>query len=192
MFCNSFLHFVSDGIGKVLAVSFAKNGYTIHILGRNEQRLSSALKLVKSANPQGEHKTFKVDLSSVENNNKFLEQYKARYQNLDLLVLNANALPNKPILTIDGIDQPFMVSFISRNMFSLALEEMLQNTENSRVTHIGGATMVSHILYDRLNLANYGGLKATGMGFTADNLFVNFANKNSLVNTPHEFLSLVL
>ncbi len=177
----------SDGIGKATAIALAEKGYTIHILGLNENKIADALKKVKQKNPKGSHKTYNVDLSTIAVNKQFLNKYIQENERLDVLILNANVLPQKPKLCNDGIDITFMVSHISRYLFSTQLDSLLSKTKNSRVIHIGGATMISNIMYDRLRKADYKPLKSTGMGFMAENLFVKFANKKQIVKTPHSF-----
>lgn len=178
----------TDGIGKALALSLAEEGYSIHVLGRNKDKGEEVIKSLNKIHPMGEHKLYIVDLSTVENNNNFLDEYIRNHEYLDLLVLNANAMFKKVKTGKDGIDLAFIIGYISRYMFSVKLDELLRKSNDPRVVHIGGATMISEIQYTNLKTPNYKPLKATAMGFMANNLLTYHANKNGLTDVPYEFV----
>lgn len=117
-----------------------------------------------------------------------MDDYLKNHDHLDKLILNANATTFKEVkIGKDGIDMAFVIGYISRYMFSVRLNEILLKS-NGELIHIGGATMIADILYDRLDKGNYSTLKSTSMGFMADNLLVNFANKKGLTKVPYSFI----
>lgn len=177
----------TDGIGKCLALELAKQGYTVHVLGRNRRRgelVVDALLTIK----RRAHRFFQADLSTLRGNAKFLDDYLQRHERLDLLVLNANARPRKPEISEDGPDKIFMISCVSRYLFSARLDVLLANAPSPRVMHVGGATMVSEIDYGKLERPKHGGLKATGMGFMGSCYIARFSNSMGLTAVPHEYM----
>ncbi len=178
----------TDGIGRATAIALAREGYTIHILGRNSQRGAQVLSIVKDINPRAEHRFYEANLLTIEGNNSFLDIYTNQHTSLDLLVLNANIFPKKSSLGVDGIDNVFMISFLSRYMFSLRLDNLLKKGNDARVVHIGGATYIKTKMdYTKLSQDGNSTMSATGYGFLACNLFVNFANSEGFSSIPYEF-----
>jgi short-subunit dehydrogenase len=178
----------TDGIGRALAISMAKRGYSIHILGIGEEKGKDVLVQLQKVNPKGKHELFLVDLSTIKSNKEFIDMYNEKYDTLDLLVLNANAMFKEARVNVDGVDMGFMIGYLSRYMFSIGLDKIMKNTKNSRVLHIGGATLVKPIRFDKLSNPDYKGSASTYMGFMANNLFVQFANKKGLTEVPYEFM----
>ncbi len=60
------------------------------------------------------------------------------YSNLDVLVLNANAIANERIITEDGNEQNFAIGYLSRVLMIERLEKILENTPNSQIISVIG------------------------------------------------------
>jgi len=129
----------THGIGRALAISLAKRGYEIHVVGRNASSGEAVLNKLKEVNPKGEHRLFLLDLASIKSNKEFLKEYTVKYKKLDLLVLNANPLPKNLKITEEGHDEIFGVGYLSRYMFSIELNDLLSKSDISRVMHMGDA-----------------------------------------------------
>jgi NAD(P)-dependent dehydrogenase (short-subunit alcohol dehydrogenase family) len=179
----------TDGIGKALAISLAKKGYAIHVLGRNAAKGKKVIEVLSELNPTAEHKLFIVDLSSINANHGFLDDYLKRFKSLDLLVLNANPWPGKLKIAEEGHDKTFGVGYLSRYMFSVKLNSMLSKTPNSGVMHIGDARMMTKIKFDEIQKPNYSGTKALFMSFTGSAYIVYFFGKQKITSVPHEFMN---
>ena len=177
----------TDGIGQCLALELAKQGYAVQVLGRNRGRGEQVVESL-GAIADRPHKFFQADLSTLRGNAEFLDHYLSRQSSLDLLVLNANALPQKLEVSADGPDTIFMLSCVSRYLFSARLDALLGDANGSRVMHIGGATLVSDIDYGQLENPTHSGLKATGMGFMGTCQIARFANALGLTKVPHEYM----
>ncbi|MCH4889693.1 SDR family NAD(P)-dependent oxidoreductase [Acidaminobacter sp. JC074] len=177
----------TDGIGRSTAISLAKKGYQIHVLGLGKEKGQEVIATLNKINPKGNHELFIVDLSTLEGNRKFLDTYKENYKGLDLLILNANAMFKKPRLSKDGMDMGFTIGFFSRYMFSVMLDDLLKE-RSGRVLHIGGATLIKPIKFDKLKSPDYKGSDTTYMGFMANNLMVNYVNQDKLTDIPYEYM----
>ena len=58
--------------------------------------------------------------------------------NLDVLVLNANAIANERIITEDCNEQNFAIGYLSRVLMIERLEKILENTPNSQIISVIG------------------------------------------------------
>lgn len=177
----------TDGIGKATAIELAKVGYTVHIHGLNAARGKKVLETLRHIDSNKEHKLFLVDLSTINSNKQFLQEYTKQHERLDLLILNALAMPKEIETTEDGIEKTFAVGFVSRYMFSLALNSLLTKGENARVIHIGEGSRAGNINYEKLKNPDYGAIKATYFSYVADGYFTYFVNKLTQIKTPHEY-----
>ena len=179
----------TDGIGRATALELARQGYVVHVLGRNPRRGTETLTRLRAIHPEGKHELFMLDLGTLEANNRFLQHYRNTHDSLDLLVLNANAATKPLSLTKDGIETTFAVGYISRYLFSLKLNDLLVKGDQSRVVHIGDAVFNAHLDYDRLFDPQYGIAKATWLSYTADALLVHFLHECKLTPVAHELMN---
>lgn len=168
-------------------MELAKQGYAVHVLGRNRGRGEQVVEGLRAIADRP-HEFFQADLSTLRGNAEFLDGYLNRQGGVDLLVLNANALPQKLEISEDGPDTIFMLSCVSRYLFSARLDALLDKATGSRVLHIGGATLVSDVDYGLLENPKHSGLKATRMGFMGSCQIARFANALGLAKTPHEYM----
>lgn len=144
----------TDGIGESIGLEFAKQQYTVHVLGRSKEKGEKVLKALKHLYPDGNHQLFLVDLSVMKNVNVFLDMYINTFENIDVLILNAGIHPNKHMLSADGIDLTFSVGYISRYLFSIKLNTLLEQTKRGKVVHINGS-VIGKIHYNELHKPNY-------------------------------------
>lgn len=169
----------TDGIGRASAVALARAGYTIDLLGINEARGASALAELRTIEPERAHRLHLVDLSVVERCQAFLDGYSDSTEALDLLVLNANTYADRHVFTEDGIDRNFQVGAVSRYMFAVGLDPLLQRAEDGRVLHVAGmhrqvVRTASRIRYDQLRAPRYGVMRSVWQSFAASALMTRF------------------
>lgn len=174
----------TDGIGKSVALELAQKGYSIHVLGRNKSRGNEVLNILIEINPKGNHKLFLVDLSSKKAINDFLDAYRNKYESLDILVLNAGIFPQKGTLSPDGIDLVFSIVYISRFLFTVKLNSLLENSREGKVVHLGGSKIVN-IKYDSLKTPNYSRMYSIWQGSTGSAFIVNYWSGFAKSNVAH-------
>ena len=178
----------TDGIGRATALELARCGYTVHALGRNAQRGDETLAELRAIS-SAQHELFLTDLAVLAETRRFLDEYVAAHQALDLLVLNANAVTRKVSVTVDGIETTFAVGYLSRYLFSLKLNALLAAGNQARVVHVGGTLLASDIPYDSLSDPRFGILKATSLANTADTYLVHYLHELALTTVPHEMVT---
>ncbi len=180
----------TDGIGRAIAVELARKGFTIHLLGRSEERGQDIFDQLTKIRPQNQHKLFLLDLASIRENRRFLEEYVNEQNTLDLLILNANARVKKSSPTEDMIDKTFAVGCLSRYMFSVRLNALLDRAQNSRVVHIGDATSIANINYKAISSGRrLSMLRATYLSYSASALLAYWFNASGMTMVPHEIMA---
>jgi 3-oxoacyl-[acyl-carrier protein] reductase len=98
----------SDGIGLSIAKKFVKQGATVIISGRNEDKLKEACKKYNI-------KDYVVnDIKEINNHDKLLDYIYNKYNNLDILINNAGVSMHESDfleVTEDGFDNQFDINF---------------------------------------------------------------------------------
>lgn len=174
----------TDGIGKATAIELAKREFSIHVLGRNKEKGQAVLKELKQIYPEGKHDLFLVDLSMMSAVNQFLENYMKSYQILDVLILNAGIYPSKIQLSDDGIDQSFSIGYISRYLFSVKLNFLLQQSSIGKVIHVNGSAIGS-IHYSQLHAPKYSKISSVWQNSVASALLTYFWKEFSQSKVHH-------
>ncbi len=77
----------SQGIGKTIAINFAKEKINLALVGRNELKLSEVAKECEKFNVKV--KVYAIDLAEVEKIGELVEKVKTEFSKLDILVNNA-------------------------------------------------------------------------------------------------------
>ncbi len=77
----------SQGIGKTIAINFAKEKINLALVGRNELKLSEVAKECEKFNVKV--KVYAIDLVEVEKIRELVEKVKTEFSKLDILVNNA-------------------------------------------------------------------------------------------------------
>jgi NAD(P)-dependent dehydrogenase (short-subunit alcohol dehydrogenase family) len=169
----------TDGIGKETALELAKRGYTIQILGLGKEKGNLVLDKLNKISPHKDHKLFIVNLSSMNSVKSFLDSYLKKYNQLDLLILNAGIYPKKHSLSEDGIDLSFSIGYISRYLFSVRLNHFLNNSAIGKVFHVNGS-IIGRISYKNLHTPNYPKIKSVWQNSIASALLAyNWQNLTS-------------
>lgn len=176
---------VTDGIGKATAIVLAKAGWQIHGIGRNQKKADNLLNQLKALNPHGEHEFQCFDLSDIKANQHFLDAYKQRHTQLNFLLLNANPLPKKGVLNEQGYDPLFIIGFVSRYMFSIQLDELLQQAEGSRVMHIAQIRGRHGVDFSKLKRRSLSGVRVMLYSYAASGYMAKYFNREGITPVPH-------
>ena len=148
----------SSGIGKSIAVLFAKEGADVVIISRKEEALKEVCKL----NP--EKITYVAgDITQTENIKKLVEYVKNKFGKLDILVNNAGWCPVQPLkeIKIEDYDKAFNLDV--RSLVNITIES-LQLILKAKGNIINISTVgASH---RGPNLSMYLGAKAAVENFT--------------------------
>lgn len=113
----------TDGIGLVMAKELAKNGLSIIIVGRNEQKLASSKEQIESEAANVEDivvLTVKADLSdqSLENYQEIRQQIDPDNRQIGMLINNAGICP-EDMKNFDQYDEQEFTNIVNVNIISL-------------------------------------------------------------------------
>lgn len=155
----------SSGIGKSIALMYAKEGAKVVAVARRKERLDEIVEIAKDY--EGEILAFQGDVSKKEDNEKMIEAAVSTYGRIDILVNNAGIMDSmEPISELDD-DTWFHLFDVNLNgpFYSMkkALNYMLEQGRGNiiNVTSIGGLF----------------GCRA-GAGYTASKYALNGLTKN--------------
>ena len=101
------------------------------------------------------------------------DDFKARYQRLDVLINNAGALMLSRQVTIDGIEMTFALNHLSYFLLTNLLLDVLKSSSPSRIVNVSSDAHQNNVLdFEDLQLQNrYRGYKAYGQSKLANLLF---------------------
>jgi len=94
----------TSGIGLAAAIEFARLGADVAVVGRDPDRLATALAAVDAVGPTGEIRGFRADFGSLDQVRSLATQLGAAYPRIDVLANNAGALVPRRRLTADGLE----------------------------------------------------------------------------------------
>jgi dehydrogenase/reductase SDR family member 12 len=139
----------NSGIGKEAARSFAARGAETWLLCRSERRGEAARREIQETTGSETVFLATIDLSDMKSVRRFAETFDG--SRVDVLVHNAGVLPDKEVLTADGLELTLATNLVGPFLLSWLLREKLQRSEEGRIIHVTSGGMYSKKLsVDRL------------------------------------------
>lgn len=126
----------NSGIGKAAAIKFASNGFHVIMACRNVERSESAQSKIVETSGNKSVDIIEVDVSSFDSIKKFCDEYKSRFDSLDILINNAAYFEHgkKPYqLSPNGIELVFATNTFGPFLLTELLKETLARSEDPRV-----------------------------------------------------------
>ena len=128
----------TSGIGFQTALSLAKMGAQVVVTGRSEKSAQEAVTKLKAESKNERVDFLLADLSAQKNVCALVEQFKARYERLDVLINNAGLASSKYELTEDGIESDFAVNVVAPFLLTHLLMDSLKKSLSPRVVTLMG------------------------------------------------------
>ncbi|HEY1354853.1 MAG TPA: SDR family NAD(P)-dependent oxidoreductase [Solirubrobacterales bacterium] len=131
----------TDGLGRGVAERLASEGATVHIHGRDPERLAAAAAEIEAATGTGRIRTHLADLASLEQVRTLADEVERSTDELDVLINNAGIGSGKPDLTTrqesaDGIELRFAVNYLAGFVLTLRLLPLLRRSAPSRIVNV--------------------------------------------------------
>jgi NAD(P)-dependent dehydrogenase (short-subunit alcohol dehydrogenase family) len=151
----------NSGIGKETAVSLAKMGATVVMVVRNKERGEKVQKEIMNQSGSNSVDLMICDLSSMESIRHFAEEFRKKYQRLDVLINNAGAVYNKREITPEGFERTSAVNYLGPFLLTHELLDMLKSSAPSRIINVSsGLAKDGKVDLDDLQGENVIGKKA--------------------------------
>ena len=126
----------TSGIGRALAIEFARQGSELVLLSRNRKRGEKVAGLCESLNPETRTTFLPVDLASQESVGKGIQTMCERFDRIDILINNAGALFDRYQESPDGIELTFATNHLGPFQLNLGLIELLRNAAPGVVVNV--------------------------------------------------------
>ncbi len=164
----------TNGIGKVTALELAKKGARVVITGRNldKTRNTAGEIRMKSGNPDVD--CLVADLSSQAQVRQLANDFRQRYNRLDVLVNNAGAIFGHRQVTIDGYEMTFAFNHLAYFLLTNLLLDRLQASAPARIVNVSSAAhLMAQLDFNDLQTVHYryGGYQAYGRSKLANVMF---------------------
>jgi len=162
----------TSGIGKATAMALAAMGADVVVVGRDRERGERAAEEIR-AQTGGRVDLALADLSSQAEVRALAEEFKRRYDRLDVLVNNAGLVQSTRTETVDGLESTFAINHLAPFLLTNLLLDVLKKSAPSRVVTVSSeAERWGNIDFDDLqSKKKYRGFPVYGMTKLANIMF---------------------
>ena len=119
----------SSGIGYEAARVLANKNSEVIIAVRNQVKGDVAVRKIKSQNQSADVKVMLLDLASLKSIKTFTEEFKQKYNKLDLLINNAGVMIPPYSKTEDGFELQFGTNHLGHFALTAQLMDLLISQE---------------------------------------------------------------
>lgn len=117
----------TDGIGKQTAIDLASLGYSIGLVGRDQDKGELVLNEIADATNNQSLKFFKTDLSKIKSIKALSDEIKSEYDSIEILVNNAGAYFSDYIQTEEGLEMTFALNHLNYFRMTLLLMDIINS-----------------------------------------------------------------
>ncbi|MDX1797232.1 MAG: SDR family oxidoreductase [Candidatus Lokiarchaeia archaeon] len=129
----------NSGIGKETALALAKMNATVVMLCRNKKRGEKAQKEIIEQSGNRNVDLILCDLSSLEDINNFVSEFKNKYEKLHVLINNAGVMLKNRTISLDGFEMNFAVHLLGPFLLTNLLLDILKKSAPSRIINVASA-----------------------------------------------------
>lgn len=130
----------TDGIGKITATTLAKQGHTIIIHGRNESKAEKVCEEIKSETGNNKVDYIIADLLLLADVKRMADEFKKKYNRLDVLINNAGAIFGKEReVTTEGFEKTITLNLFAPFLLTQLLLDTLSKSKSARIINLYSA-----------------------------------------------------
>ncbi|KAL2099580.1 hypothetical protein ACEWY4_003974 [Coilia grayii] len=129
----------NTGIGKFIALDFARRGARVILACRNEARGNAALREIRELSGNADVHLRLVDLSSLKSVQEFAATILGEEKQLHILVNNAGASGLPQGLTADGLEISFATNHVGPFLLTNLLLDLLKSSAPARIVNVSSA-----------------------------------------------------
>ena len=131
------------GIGMEMARAFARLGATVHLLGRNPDKVERCVREISAAFPDAEVIGEVCDVSDLDAVSKWTADFASRVPALDGLVHNAGLMPKERLVTPQGHELQFATHILGPHLMTERLLGLLRAARGASVVFVSSGGMYS-------------------------------------------------
>jgi NAD(P)-dependent dehydrogenase (short-subunit alcohol dehydrogenase family) len=182
----------TGGIGKATAAALADMGATVVIVGRNPAKCEEVVAALKQSTGNNQIESLVADLSIMGDVQRLAGEFKARYQQLHVLINNAGGTYLKAQRTSEGLERMFALNHLSYFYLTSLLLDTLKASAPARVVNVASNSHKgAQIDFDdlqcekgRFSVHAYGRSKLANVVFSYE-LARRLSNSGVTVNVLH-------
>jgi len=129
----------TDGIGKLTALSLAKQHAEVLVHGRNEEKVHQVVTELKLGTGNMKVAGFVADFSSLDEVRSLADQVQQKFPELDVLINNAGVGFDSNGLSKDGYELGFAVNYLASFLLTHLLLPNLKESSPSRIVNVSSA-----------------------------------------------------
>jgi len=171
----------TSGIGKSIAVLFAKNGADVVIFGTNQERAELAKKEIENARLSDSQKVHfeLVDVAKSEPVGKAIQEILKTYGNIDILVNNAGITRDNLLMRMTEEDWDDVVNINLKSVYNTcrSLVRSMMKSKSGKIINVSSVIGLT----GNAGQVNYAASKSGMIGFTKS-LAKELASRNICVN----------
>jgi len=163
----------TNGIGKVTALRLAAQGGRVVIVSRSVEKCSATVDEIRTQTGNPNVEWIAADLSTLAGVDEAAAEFRARHQELHVLVNNAGGFFAERIVTADGYEMTFALNHLNYFRLTQQLRDLLVSSAPARVVnvssdaHYGGAMNFE----DQMGAQKYSSWRAYSQSKLANVLF---------------------
>jgi len=154
----------TSGIGQATATALAQKGATVIVAGRSEERCKKTVDQIQHQTGNSRVDYLLADLSMQSQIHQLAEEFKSRYERLDVLVNNAGAIHLFRRVSADGIEMTFALNHLAYFLLTNLLLDTLKASAPARIVNVASNSHYGqHLDFDNLQLTRgYNPMRAYG------------------------------
>lgn len=133
----------NSGIGKETALGLAQMGAYVVMVVRNMERGGKARAEIINKSGNSSIDLMNCDLSLMNSIRKFAEEFRGKYNRLDVLINNAGTTFNSQEVTIEGLERTLAVDYFGPFLLTHELLPLLKSSAPSRIINLSSGLQKS-------------------------------------------------
>ena len=136
----------TSGLGAATALSLARRGARVWIVGRSAPRADAVRDRILARNPSARVVTELTDLADLDAVRTLAERIRRKEKRLDVLVHNAGVMVHHERRTAQGLELTTAVHVVAPTLLTASLVDLLRDTPGARVITVSSGGMYTQRL----------------------------------------------
>jgi len=148
----------NNGIGFETALGMVKAGYQTIMACRNLEKAENARSQIIGKTSSAELELMQLDLADFASVRKFANNFRKKFDHLDVLINNAGILLYSEQTNDDGIEQQFATNHLGQFLLTSLLYDLIPDRPSSRIVHLSSLAHKNTLIhFDDLSCGGNGG-----------------------------------